>query len=75
MWFWNFNFDLALKIHVSEQTYRVLSKFNTFQLELRGQIEIKVRKFKLKPKPTVSIASIINKIIYQGKKSKPKPKP
>ena len=53
----------------------MLSKFNTFQLELRGQIEIKVRKFKLKPKPTVSIASIINKIIYQGKKSKPKPKP
>lgn len=35
---------LALKIHVSPQTKEVLDTFGTFDLELRGEIEMKVRK-------------------------------
>lgn len=31
----------ALKIHVSEATYNVLLEFNCFQLELRGDVEMK----------------------------------
>ncbi|KAF6738179.1 Atrial natriuretic peptide receptor 1 [Oryzias melastigma] len=31
----------ALKIHVSEATRQVLQEFNTFQLQLRGEIEVK----------------------------------
>ncbi|XP_056154020.1 atrial natriuretic peptide receptor 1 [Lampris incognitus] len=31
----------ALKIHVSEATCQVLEEFNSFQLELRGEIEVK----------------------------------
>lgn len=33
----------ALKIHVSPQTKEVLETFGTFDLELRGEIEMKVR--------------------------------
>ncbi|KAF7496382.1 Atrial natriuretic peptide receptor 1 [Sarcoptes scabiei] len=32
---------LPLKIHVSQQTQQVLNRFKTFQLELRGSIDIK----------------------------------
>jgi len=31
-----------LKIHVSEDTKAILDTFNTFQLELRGPVEMKV---------------------------------
>ncbi|KAF7686363.1 hypothetical protein HF521_015725 [Silurus meridionalis] len=34
----------ALKIHVSEATRSVLQEFNCFQLELRGDVEMKERK-------------------------------
>lgn len=34
---------IALKIHVSPQTKEVLDTFGTFDLELRGEIEMKVR--------------------------------
>lgn len=34
---------VALKIHVSPQTKEVLDTFGTFDLELRGEIEMKVR--------------------------------
>ena len=33
----------ALKIHVSPQTKEVLDTFGTFQTELRGEVEMKVR--------------------------------
>ncbi len=35
---------LALRIHVSSETCKILKKFGSFELELRGQIEIKVRE-------------------------------
>ena len=34
----------ALKIHVSPQTKALLDTFGTFRLELRGQVEMKVRR-------------------------------
>lgn len=36
---------IALKIHVSPQTKEVLDTFGTFDLELRGEIEMKVRMY------------------------------
>lgn len=33
----------ALKIHVSPQTKEVLDTFNCFELEFRGEVEMKVR--------------------------------
>ena len=36
--------NLALKIHVSPQTKLELDKFGTFELELRGPVEMKVNK-------------------------------
>lgn len=33
---------LALKIHVSPSTKEVLDSFGTFELELRGEVEMKV---------------------------------
>lgn len=39
--------DIALKIHVSPATKEILDTFNTFNLELRGEIVIKVRKLLL----------------------------
>lgn len=35
----------ALKIHVSSSTKEVLDTFATFRLELRGEVEMKVRKY------------------------------
>jgi atrial natriuretic peptide receptor A len=35
----------ALKIHVSPATKALLDSFGTFRLELRGDIEMKARKF------------------------------
>lgn len=32
---------IALQIHVSEATKRILDKFGTFKLELRGEVELK----------------------------------
>lgn len=37
-------FFSALKIHVSNDTKQVLDKFSTFELETRGNIEVKVTK-------------------------------
>lgn len=34
---------IALKIHVSPQTKVELDKFGTFELELRGPVEMKVK--------------------------------
>lgn len=31
----------ALKIHVSEATKQILDQFGTFQMELRGEVELK----------------------------------
>lgn len=31
----------ALKIHVSEATKKILDQFGTFQMELRGEVELK----------------------------------
>lgn len=31
----------ALRIHVSDATRQILEKFGTFQLELRGEVELK----------------------------------
>lgn len=39
-------FILALKIHVSPQTKEVLDTFGTFELKLRGEVEMKVKPFK-----------------------------
>lgn len=36
------SFFLALKIHVSPSTKEVLDSFGTFELELRGEVEMKV---------------------------------
>jgi hypothetical protein len=35
----------ALRIHVSSSTTTILQKFGTFELKLRGDIEMKVFKF------------------------------
>jgi hypothetical protein len=35
-------FDVEWKIHVSPDTKAILDTFNTFQLELRGPVEMKV---------------------------------
>lgn len=35
----------ALKIHVSDTTKEILDKFGTFQLELRGEVEMKGKGF------------------------------
>jgi hypothetical protein len=35
---WNFS---ALRIHVSDDARQILDKFGTFQLELRGEVELK----------------------------------
>jgi atrial natriuretic peptide receptor A len=35
---WNI---LALRIHVSDYAHQILDKFGTFQLELRGEVELK----------------------------------
>ena len=35
-------FFSALKIHVSSATKEVLDKFNTFELECRGEVDMKV---------------------------------
>lgn len=40
-----FSYVSALKIHVSPHTKEVLDTFGTFELELRGEIEMKVRRF------------------------------
>ena len=37
-----FIFGTALKIHISPYTKEVLDQFGTFQLELRGAVEMKV---------------------------------
>lgn len=34
-------FDIALRIHISEATKCILDKFGTFDLELRGEVELK----------------------------------
>ena len=34
---------MALKIHVSPTTKELLDTFGTFRLELRGEVEMKVR--------------------------------
>jgi len=36
-------FFAALKIHVSPKTKAVLDTFGSFELELRGEVEMKVR--------------------------------
>ncbi len=36
----------ALKIHVSSATKEVLDKFNTFELECRGEVDMKVNILK-----------------------------
>ena len=36
---------LALRIHVSPDTKKVLEEFGTFDLELRGPVEMKVREY------------------------------
>ena len=40
---WLPNWFTALKIHVSPQTKALLDTFGTFRLDLRGQVEMKVR--------------------------------
>jgi atrial natriuretic peptide receptor A len=35
---WNFS---ALRIHVSDDARQILDKFGTFELELRGEVELK----------------------------------
>jgi hypothetical protein len=34
-------FRAALRIHVSDATKQILGRFGTFQLELRGEVELK----------------------------------
>ena len=37
---------LALRIHISSETAAALETFGTFTVELRGQVEMKVREIK-----------------------------
>ena len=42
---WKIFFEIlliALKIHISQATKEILDTFGTFQIELRGQVEMKV---------------------------------
>lgn len=39
------NVFVALKIHVSEAAKQILDKFGTFNLELRGEVELKGKGF------------------------------
>lgn len=39
--FYFFVFRAALKIHVSDATKQILDQFGTFQMELRGEVELK----------------------------------
>lgn len=40
----------ALKIHLSSETKAVLEEFDGFELELRGDVEMKVEKDSLDPR-------------------------
>lgn len=39
----------AQKIHISSETYLALIKDNAYELQLRGEIEIKVKEFPTMP--------------------------